>query len=445
MKLNIKFFQWRRVGLLSATFFCIFFALVACEKTDSLVGAGVYDGLLDSDGNDTFAINTYTITEDSIFSRNPIFAMLGSYNDPVFGKFDASFYSQFRLQTLSPAFEVDAPVFVIDSVVLGLEHRVVADLDFKGYYGKTDAQTVEVYRMNEVMYNDSLYYGFTTFETGVENLVQPGKEVITPRPNTRTIIGNDTLSPQLRIHLKPSFGMQLVQEAVNNPTSYASNEAFLEFFNGLHVKVNNGSQPSGNGGAFNFNLNAANSKMTIYFRQNDDTLRYDFIINNNCVKVNHVDVDNAGTAVQNVINNPIAGNNLYYAQAFRSRAVMEFPTVTNIPPTAVVHKATLIIPVSYESGKIYYPSEAITILTKITDTSTRYANIQINGFYDDNLKAYIINMRDYFQKVVKGQYANRGLYLSPSLMNASAERIIFNGKDADLKKKPKLVLTYTSY
>lgn len=445
MKLNTKFFQWRRVGLLSATFFCICFALVSCKKTDSLVGAGVYDGLLDSDGNDTFAINTYTIAEDSIFSRNPIFAMLGSYNDPVFGKFDASFYTQVRLQTLTPEFEVDAPVFVIDSVVLGLEHRVVADLDFKGYYGKTDAQTFEVYRMNETMYNDSLYYSFTTFQTGSENLVQPGKEVITPRPTTKSIVGEDTLSPQLRIHLKPSFGMQLVQEAVNNPSSYASNEAFLEFFKGLHVKVNNGSQASGNGGSFNFNLNAANSKMTIYFRQNDDTLRYDYIINNNCVKVNHVDVDNSGTAVQNVIDNPIAGNNLYYAQAFRSRAVMEFPTVTNIPPTSVIHKATLIIPVSYESGKIYYPSEAITVLTKTTDTSTLYANIQINGFYDDNLKAYIINMRDYFQKVVKGEYANRGLFLSPTLMNSSAERIIFNGRDADLKKKPKLVLTYTSY
>src|SRR5690606_9854296 len=117
----------------------------------------------------------------------------------------------------------------------------------------------------------------------------------------KTVVGKDTLNPQLRIHLKPSFGMDLMTESVNNPTTYSSNENFLSFFKGLHIKVNNGNQAPGEGQVNYYNLNASNSKMTIYFRQGSDTLRYDYIINSSSVQYNHVEFDDAGTAVAQVI------------------------------------------------------------------------------------------------------------------------------------------------
>lgn len=437
--------QWRRGYILSATFFCMLVAIVSCKKTESGLGANDYDGLLSSNGVDTFSINTYTILEDSVYTKNPTFALLGSYRDPVFGAVDANFYTQLRLQTLNPNFNASSGSFVIDSVVLGLEHRIVNDLDYKAYYGKPSAQKVEVFRLTDSLNADSTYFAFSTTPHESENLVVPGKDVLTMNTLSKTVVGKDTLNPQLRIHLKPSFGMALVAEAENNPASYSGNDNFLRFFKGLHVRVNNGSQSSGFGQVNYFNLNATNSKMTLYFRQGTDTLRYDYIINSSCTQYNHVDVDDAGTSVNQVIANHALGNNQYYAQAFRSRAVVEFPSVSDIPVNSVIQRAELIIPVAYQSGKIYYPSEVISVATKISNDSEKLYDTGVLGVYDESQKAYVLDMRTYIQNVVKKSIENRGLILSTFFINSSVERIIFNGKNADQKKKPKLVVTYTSY
>lgn len=445
MTINIKTLAWRKTFLFSATFLGICVLLVSCKKEDSMLGASVYEDLLASGGADTFDLNTYTIGVDSIRTTNPLFVTLGSYNDPKFGTVNASFYTQLRLGTLSPTFDVTAADFTIDSLVLGLEYRTSTDLDFKNFYGKTDPQTFEVYRIEESMGLDSNYYQFTSLATGTENLVRSGFETITPRPSTRTIVGSDTLSPQLRIHLKTSFAQELVNESVNNPGSYTSNESFLNYLKGLYVTTNNPSQGTGDGGVFNFNLNAANSKMTIYLTQNGQQFSYDFVINSNCARFNRVLVNNAGTDVQQVIDNPSAGNNAFYAQTFRSRAVIEMPTISNIPTTSVINKALLILPVRYQTGKIYYPSEVLRVFYRPTNESNLYSDLNVFGTYDDNLKAYVIDVRDYVQNIVKQKYPNRGIFLTPLFLNSAVERIIFNGKNTDFKKKPKLVVSYTSY
>lgn len=445
MKIKNTTYSWRKTILFSATFFCTVIALVSCKKETSTLGSSVYEDLLASGGTDTFNLNTYTIQVDSIRTTNPLFATLGSYNDPKFGSVKAGFYTQLRLGTLSPIFDVTAPDFTIDSLVLGLEYRTSTDFDFKNYYGKTDAQTFEVYRLEESIYVDSSYYQFTSKTTGNENLVRTGMETITPRPSTRTIVGTDTLSPQLRIHLKTSFAQQLIDETINNPSSYTSNENFLSFLKGLYVKTNNTTQTSGQGGVFNFNLNAANSKMTIYLRQNGQQFSYDYVINSNCARFNQVQVNNAGTNVQQVIDNVSLGNKEFYAQTFRSRAVIEMPTIGNIPKTSVINKALLILPVSYQTGKIYYPSEVLRVFYRPTIESNLYNDLGVFGSYDDNLKAYVIDVRDYVQDIVKEKYPNRGIYLTPFFLSSAVERIIFNGKNTDFKKKPKLVVSYTSY
>lgn len=237
----------------------------------------------------------------------------------------------------------------------------------------------------------------------------------------------------------------MIDETINNPSSYTSNENFLSFLKGLYVKTNNTTQTSGQGGVFNFNLNAANSKMTIYLRQNGQLFSYDYVINSNCARFNQVQVNNAGTNVQQVIDNVSLGNKEFYAQTFRSRAVIEMPTISNIPKTSVINKALLILPVSYQTGKIYYPSEVLRVFYRPTIESNLYNDLGVFGSYDDNLKAYVIDVRDYVQNIVKEKYPNRGIYLTPFFLSSAVERIIFNGKNTDFKKKPKLVVSYTSY
>ena len=314
--------SWRKVFGLSATFLMTLFILASCKKKESTLGNDILDpnSLLNSTQVDTFQLTTFTIAEDSLISDNPAYAVLGSYNDPKFGKVNASFYTQVVLSGLNPNFG-DLSSITVDSLVLGLE--------YVDYYGELSPQTVEVYQLTEKLHIDSTYYSFQHKAHSSTNLVVPGFETFTPKPNGETIIGEDTVDAQLRIRLNNALASQLINESASGGTNYSSTENFKDYFKGLYVKVNNPIQSSGKGGVFYFNLNAPLSKMTIYYTQDGENKTFDFLINSECADFNHVDIDNTGKPVQNVINDTVSGQTEFYAQAFKSRAVVAIPGLKN--------------------------------------------------------------------------------------------------------------------
>lgn len=429
--------QWRRVQILSATFFCISLSLVSCKK-DPLIGKSALDpsSLLGSNEKDTFQLKTYTIEEDSVATKNPDRALLGAYNDPVFGTVNASFYTQISLS--NPGFTDFGSDVTIDSVMLSLQYT--------GYYGEATAQNFEVYEVTEALdaSADAKYYTFTNVNYNQSNdLVVPGQGTITPKPNTYARVGNDTLAPQLRIPLKTAFASQLMAGVAN----YTTQETFREFFKGIYVKVTNTNPASGTGGVLYFNLSAINSKLTIYYKNGTSAKTFAYLMNNNNVDFNHVDFNRTGKPIDNVINNPAAGQSQFYAQAFTSRAAIEFPSVSNIPKNSVIHKAQLILPLEHYTNNLLYPSLRFTVGTRISATNdTIYTRIENSVVvYDDVQKAYVIDVRKHIEEVVSEKIANRGLFIRPTYFNSTVERIIFNGPETTNKKKPKLVVTYTTY
>ncbi len=427
--------SWRKVFGLSATFLITLLVVVACKKKESTLGNDVLDpnSLLNSTQVDTFQLTTFTIAEDSLISDNPAYAVLGSYNDPKFGKVEASFYTQVVLSGLNPNFD-DISAITVDSLVLGLEY---AD-----YYGELSPQTVEVYQLTEKLDVDSTYYSFQDKAHSSTNLVVPGYETFTPTPNGETIIGEDTVDAQLRIRLNNSLATQLINESASGGTNYSSIDNFTSYFKGLYVKVNNGSQLSGKGAVFYFNLNDPLSKMTIYYTQAGEQKTFDFLINSECADFNHVDIDNSGKPVQNVINDTISGQTEFYAQAFKSRAIVKIPGLKNLPKKCVIHKAELILPVQYQTASKYSPSDEISVSVRIDNI---LSGIGVFGFYDNYTKSYTVDCRDYVQALVTGQISTTELILSPRFFITSAERIIFNGPSTINKKKPQIVVTYTQY
>jgi hypothetical protein len=427
--------SWRKVFGLSATFLITLLVVVGCKKKESTLGNDVLDpnSLLNSTQVDTFQLTTFTIAEDSLISDNPAYAVLGSYNDPKFGKVDASFYTQVVLSGLNPNFG-DISAITVDSLVLGLEY---AD-----YYGELSPQTVEVYQLTEKIHVDSTYYSFQDKAHSSTNLVVPGYETFTPTPNGETIIGEDTVDAQLRIRLNNSLATQLINESASGGTNYSSIDNFTSYFKGLYVKVNNGSQLSGKGAVFYFNLNDPLSKMTIYYTQAGVQKTFDFLINSECADFNHVDIDNSGKPVQNVINDTISGQTEFYAQAFKSRAIVKIPGLKNLPKKCVIHKAELILPIQYQTASKYTPSDEISVSVRIDNI---LSGIGVFGFYDNYTKSYTVDCRDYVQALVTGQISTTELILSPRFFITSAERIIFNGPSTINKKKPQIVVTYTQY
>jgi hypothetical protein len=413
-------------------------SLVSCKKETTNIGKDGLDSslFLESEGIDTFQLETYTIVEDSLISSNLSVAMLGSYNDPEFGTVESEFYTQFRLPGFNPDFG-DLNEIVIDSFVLGLEYR--------GIYGEMDPQKLEVYELNEDIYKDSTYYSFQTKAVKSTNWVMAANEIITPNPDGTTIIGSETVESQLRIFLDTNIARSFMTEASTNPSSFATNEAFTSYFKGLNVRVNNGNQALNEGAIMYFNLEDPLSKLTIYYKQAGLAKTFDFLINSECADFNHVTIDNSSTNVANVIANPSFGKKSFYAQANRSRAVVKFSTINDIPKNAVIHQAILELPVSYYSQSSLTPSLILTASTRIKSTDENLYNLNVTAEYSYITKSYKLDVRDYVQQVVNQKIENLGVYLSPTKMLSSVERIVFNGTDTDNKNKPKIHIIYTNY
>ena len=423
--------------ILFAFSFALFF-ISSCKKEVSTIGkTGLNpNAFLNSDEIDTFGLKTYTIAEDSIVSSNLSVAILGSYNDPTFGKFESEFYTQFRLSGFNPDFGLLSTI-AIDSFVLGLE--------YKDYYGGLDPQKFEVYELDQSLSTDSVYYSFQTRTVKSSNWMDSNKDLLTPDPTTQIVIGTEKVESQLRLYLDTTIARTLMTEASVNATSFASNENFLAYFKGLNIKVNNGIQSSGKGGVFYFNLNDPLSKMTIYYTQDGLAKTYDFLINTECADFNHIQVDNSGTNVESVILNQDLGNETFYLQSNKSRAVVKLTSIDDIPKNSIIQYAQLELPVSYYSSDIFFPCASITASTKISSTNDKLYNLNVLGTYSDANKNYTIDLRDYVQQIVNGNIDNLGVYLSSAKMLTSAERVIFNGAYTQNKKQPKLYVIYTKY
>jgi hypothetical protein len=433
---RIQRYSWRKVFTLSATFLLALFLIISCKKKDTNLGMNSLDPneLLNSTSVDTFELITFTIEDDSVITKDPVYAVLGNYNDPKFGEMDASFYTQLRLSGVNPNFS--GGTIVIDSLILGLEYA--------GQYGDLNPLTLEVNEITEALDSDSMYYAFTTLGTSSINLIEPGYETITPDPSGVTVIGQDTVDTQLRIRLKNSLATDLIAEATTG-TSFASNDAFLEFFKGLRVKTTNGPQASGNGGIFYFNLNDPLSKMTIYYTQDENQKKFDFVINSSCVDFNHVEIDNSGKPVQTVINDTVTGMVEYYAQAFKSRAVVQIPGLANLNKKTVIHKAELYLPVQYQTGSKYAPGFDLSVANRPSSNPNGLTSIGILATYDEFKKHFKADLRTYIQAVATGNTPNSELVFSPRFFITSGDRIVFNGQNTINKKKPQLIITYTEY
>lgn len=160
--------------------------IVSCEDENLGLGSGLVGG--DAEGNvtsyDVIAYNTYV---DSIRSDQNVLqnALLGAYNEQIFGSTKASFITQLRPNTLSPDFgknaQVDSvylfiPTYTIsssDSVVvdtLNLSKPGVKPVDndtilikkiykVDSIYGNRNAtMKLNVKDINTVLYTDQAYY-----------------------------------------------------------------------------------------------------------------------------------------------------------------------------------------------------------------------------------------------------------------------------------------------
>ncbi len=410
----------------------------SCKKKISSAGSSslASENYLNGITTDTFDLLTYTVEEDSIITDNAANVVLGSYNDPELGNFDASFYTQILLGGAEPNFG-DANTISLDSFVLAIEYT--------GYYGDLTAQTFEVYELDESISLDSTYYTFSSKNIKSTNLLSFGTGAIVPSPGQNMVVGADTLSPQLRIPLDTNLARSFINEAVSGNTTFSGNTQFLEYFKGLYIKTNNGTFPSGQGAALYFNLNDAASKLTMYFQQDGESKSYDFVMNSDGADFVHIDIDYSGAPVEQVLQDSTLGKVEFFAQAYTHRAAIKIPGIDSLPKRSIIHRADLELPVQYQTATAHSPGALVSVATKINQEDSFYTPLSSIGQYFDYKKHFEVDLRYYVQSILTGEIENTEVVISPLYFINSADRIVFNGVNTINKNKPRLILTYTPY
>ena len=386
---------------------------------------------------DTATLFTKTVKEDSLNSNGIALQLLGSYNDPVFGRSDAGFFAQVVLG-LSPSFGSASDVLIADSLILSMAYA--------GYYGDTNTTlTAHVYRLNEDL-GDSAYYTDKIFTYDANDL--SGNFSFKPKPNGQAA---------LRIPLSQTLASDLV--ALNGQNQFTDNASWLQYFKGLYVKTD----PElgiGSGSISYFDLfYNSNSKLTLYFRKitsaNDTTFqKYEFSLSTFKL-INHQEhfYNGSATDVGHQLSDATWKDSLNYIQAMAGVKVkITMPYLKHFTDSGniAVNKAELLIPVQEGSTDIYSPpvklrliqigvsaSGGDTILTDAYEGSSYYG-----GVYNGDEHAYKFNIARTIQRILDNKVSDYGLYLEVSGSVIQANRAVINSPK-NLISPMKLTLFYT--
>ncbi len=243
----------------------LFYSIISCKKQTSSIGLDIQpeEDLLNATYLDTTAIISYTIEEDSLRTdRNAtgsFINLIGSYYDPVFGRSDASIYTALMMPNniTGSGFGPNAK---LDSVVLAIVYRGKENTD---YYGDIEDQLkFNVYRLNETLSTDSIYYSNRQLKYFPDDITYTGQGVfVNPDLTTKFSAFDKQYLPQLRIRLKDEVG----QYFMDDTTRMKSTPDLQKFFNGLYITTESSQPAKDRGYLLKMNMLNEGTKLTIYY------------------------------------------------------------------------------------------------------------------------------------------------------------------------------------
>lgn len=444
---------------------------MACNDPSNIGSELVAGDFSDIKFTDTITVTTLTTAQDSIFTyTNNIASQPGSYlcgniNEPVFGSYKASIYLDFLLNSTSVVAGDRFEGTTFDSLVLSLAY------DSLRTYGDTlIPQTLEVYRLTELMDNDVEYYysnqSFTTESTPIGT-----KADFLPMPTSKvtSIVSDDTTiyAPHIRIPLSEDLATELMGY---DSLTYANAENFQDAFNGVKI-----ASTVDNANILGLNLQSALSYMRLYYKKDTTQFTFTYTIEGLSVKYNEFEHDYAGSVIEPFIGNQEMSDSLVFCQGMSGTNVkIDFPYIHTLEDV-IVNKADLEFTMAYIPGDdtVSYDPPVRVVLAYLSDdgnyyfiddVSTAAATGDINAFggspteVDDNgvfVQKYKMNISNYLQDIIDCTNADgletacldntaidNSLYMQIYLKNQYASRGVMYG--AGHSQYPvKLNLIYT--
>ncbi len=407
------------IALYTFIYFIYFISILGCKKESNTIGLGVHppEDKINVNFSDTTTLSVFTVCDDSVSSSNLSLNLLGSYIDPIFGDSKAEFLTHIRLSSINFDFGDNPDP---DSIVLYLAYQ--------NYYGNASIeQEIKVYKLTQDIDKDSVYYSNLNINSYYNSSDELAYINYYPDDSIIAITLSNTLAEELLDDV--------------NSDIFTDDDKFVDFFKGLYIKT--GQVPI-DAAVVYYNLLSSESKMTLYY---NDTLSYDFVIDNECARINlfyhnysSTNIDTTGTKDDSVV----------YVQSMGGvKAKIKFPYINNWSDSGAIsiNKAELVIKVEDNTTNDYAPPTKL-LLTEIINQEGEIDLLDdqyvgedyFDGSYDSESNTYKFNIARHIQQLIDGK-EDFGLYLFPADNRVSANRaILTSGKHSN---KMKLLITYS--
>jgi len=454
--LKNRYFELK--NLIGATLLLLV-VVCGCKMGDKTLGVDTLPGIKILDTRyyqDSTSIITSILKDDSIWVNRPTYNLLGSFNDPVFGRTDASFAAQFRL-TYNPNYGANA---VLDSIFLIMTYKKI--------YGDTlnrdqtfSTQTLKVYELEGDLSYESKYRSSYNIKERLANTMKlVGTYGFTPK-FVADSLKTDTTEQVIKMSLDTTLGNRLLRI---DPAKMKNNDEFLKVFKGLYISATPISQI---GTLVSINASKSTSTLGIeptillyYHDSKSDTIHdFSYYVTPNSANVSSYFHDYTSAGFKPSLDSPTISDTLIYIQptgGIKSKisipslsawkdsgnylinsAILTFhvdTTTSKYKKYSIPDKLYLILPKKDADGNDVFPADKVI-------SSSYYG-----GFYDATTDTYSFNVTQHLQQLVNGAIPvnSKEFYLVHSDRNNTAQRVVLKGYGSK-KAAPKLNVTYTRY
>ena len=388
---------------------------------------------------DTFTVEAKTVKFDSVRTSGRGTYVIGDFGDPIFGRVQSQLFTQFKLNAEPAPFSSDD---VLDSIVL--------NLDYAGSYGRIDklrgTHHFGVFEITDDMVEDTTYYSDDTF-IGASG-TPLAEATFKPDLLNSVFAGEDTLGSSFRIRLPDGYGQRIL-----NSDSLNDNLLFSDQFKGLNIRSLSLMMPSDFGSLLYFDMESADSRVELYYHNDEDTVQYLFNINNQNAIYTSVTHEFTNDLIDAMDPNMDIGDTRLYVQSLAgTRIRLSFPhlrELNNLGAVAI-NKAELVLPVD-ETSLDDFGLPSILSLSGVNAGDSAFVIIDsfepngidyYGGIYDKDNQEYVFNVARHLQSILTApDEADYGIYIA-SLNAIDGRRGVFNGPlhpDTPLK----LRMTYT--
>lgn len=398
---------------------------------------------------DTIAVSAYTFGADSTItlSGSPL---IGSLNDPIFGKSSASFL--IKLNNTITEF-VPEDIIEVDSMILRIPFTFIRTV--------TDSETDETTSFSVV---DSSYYGDlnTPFNFRVYELA---KEILTDTVyysnmeldgwyNSTELMASEITYRGTEKYLEFKMPSKFYNRFKNAALAdFETDDAFSEFFKGFYFSCEE--QMSLGGAIFSLSTTSVDAGVSIYYRSNNEESRIDtlstvFNFGYTAPNINIFTHDYTGTAFENTIGSTLNQDTVTYIQSMdglKTRILIEDSELAKFS-NKVLYDARLLIRLHdtlHSEISPYEPVIAPVIeKTSLDELSTEYlSEYYMNGalgvFRFNDL--YTFNITKYMQDLLDDTSQNKGLYIKVNLPHRSAKRTIL--RSGNNSKPMEIIIKYS--